>query len=1030
MSRPGSRGRFTSLPDGEVPFQEADESRQRWLQGKHAVWEWVRQGQEVGVQGKGQYKLRCTLCNHIRVGAQTKAEDHFTRPAAHCRFRTGEILYKLMRDGVSITDPVGRAMAERHMDVREEELEMEDLRRADDAATPAARMADDRAADHGDESGGRGADPPMTDEGRVGGVRAEDELTALRERIRVLEVGRQPTRSDGTLQQCSGRVVDMAWLRTKGTSGPSGVVVPHDRRMLQTRLDSWASGGLRQQYERLWARALFRAGVPFSFMRLETTQELHDFMVSLMRVTIGPTLVLPSYTDVRTRLLDEIYHEIAERVAPKKAKWKLTGCTMMTDGATTRSYKLVVNFIAAGKDGPILLTTVDMSERDKTGVALADLWEDVIRDIGVDVVNAYCTDNAYANKAKMVDGRQGEGGRGEDAPRVLVVSAWCGDFPRLREVAIKVLAMWSTASPCERNWASHDFIHSKRRNKLSSDSLRKKLVFIHWNMQLLRAQSGPRRGFVDVWEDMVEDPPEPQVCAASEEVYDDSMTIPEEVEAEIRSRRKEGGDRASARLLQGRDYEDEDEEDVIYEANDVWEGKDMIEEIAAAEKGKDVVRAEHCDAPFPGRVAQQPCPAVEEQGSAPVPEEQGSAPVTEERVTHATVLEELHPVVEDQVTGPTAEELETATVISGQQTRLDGRARETEGVPTSLSSPTRHNLSACTGTDDTTLAPFHSEVPLTIGEAVAGHHTGHPCVMETATHTGIVQQEGAVTDEGGHETDIEPPSMAEEVAPTSEEAPRTLESTELHTATTTTTLGGSPGVGMTSAALRPVSFYTAPPLPVLHGRTVVRGPGLTLPPCTSSPTATTPVGQLSSSMSIAAQHSQGSRGVPSVSPVARSHSDPVCSGPVVSVAVPPLPTRVSSAIVDNTSTRGRKRKAPDTRGREQPQRPAVQGRPRGRPPGGRSGRGRGRQGVAGATERLLGSLGAIGGGSPAPISMHGVRTRSRGAADKTRRVEVQEDDDDDEQGSGDGSESEYEAPSHSSDDDDDADTGGDDVDAQ
>ncbi|GBG84955.1 hypothetical protein CBR_g39418 [Chara braunii] len=878
-----------------------------------------------------------------------------------------------MRDGVSITDPVGRAMAEKHMDVREE-LEMEDLRRADDATTPATRMADDRGADHGEESGGRGAGPPMTNEGRVGGVRPEDELSTLRERIRVLEAGRQPTRSDGTLRQCSRRGVDMAWLRTEGTSGPSGVVVPHDRRMLQTRLDSWASEGLQQQYERLWARALFMVGVPFSFTRLDTTQELHDFMVFT---------VDGSGSEEHVKLWFALYffHHDDPHANPRP-KWR----------------------------------TVDKAKADAGRMHPAYWW--------------------YLHGA---------------------------DFPRLREVAIKVLAMWSTASPCERNWASHDFIHSKRRSKLSSDSLRK-LVFIHWNMQLLRAQSGPRRGFVDVWEDMVEDPPEPQVGAGSEEVYDDSMTIPEEVNAEIRSRRKEGGDRASAQLHTLHMMKD------IHECHRPNKGSAGVQQdrrvdtgfrattfdgeagssAATLEEGStrttEVVvpppatpsfgmpsvvgtGVEHCDAPVSGSVAQQPCPTVEEQGSAPVPEEHESAPVTEERVTHATVLEEPHPVVEDQVTAPAAKELEAAAVISGQQTRLDGRARETEGVPTSLSSPALHDPSACTGTDDTTFAPFHSEVPLTIGEAVAGHDTGHPCVMETATHTNIVQQEGVVTDEGGHETHREPTCTVEEVAPTSAEAPRTLESTELHTTTTTTTFGGSPRAGMTSAALRPVSFYTAPPLPVLHGRAVVRGPGLTLPPRTSSPTATTPVGWLSSSMSIAAEHSQGSRGVPSVAPVARSHSDPVCIAPVISVAVSPLPTRVSSAIIDKTSTRGRKRKAPDTRGREQPQRPAVQGRPRGRPPGGRSGRGRGRHGAAGATERLLGSLGAIGGRSPAPISMHGVRTRSRGAADRTRRIEVQEDDDDDEQGSGDGSGSEYEAPSHSSDGDDDAYTGGDAVDA-
>ncbi|GBG91205.1 hypothetical protein CBR_g52087 [Chara braunii] len=110
------------------------------------------------------------------------------------------------------------------------------------------------------------------------------------------------------------------------------------------------------------------------------------------------------------------------------------------------------------------------------------------------------------------------------------------DFPRLWEVATKVLAVWLVPL-LARGTGPHGFILTKRRNKLSSDSLQKP-VLIHWNMQLLRAQSGPWRGFVDVWEDTVEDPPEPRVGVASKEVYDEGMTIFEEVEAEMRSRRK------------------------------------------------------------------------------------------------------------------------------------------------------------------------------------------------------------------------------------------------------------------------------------------------------------------------------------------------------------------------------------------------------------------------------------------------------------------------------------------------------------
>ncbi|GBG76185.1 hypothetical protein CBR_g21934 [Chara braunii] len=165
--------------------------------------------------------------------------------------------------------------------------------------------------------------------------------------------------------------------------------------------------------------------------------------------------------------------------------------------------------------------------------------------------------------------------------------------------------------------------------------------------------------------------------------------------------------------------------------------------------------------------------------------------------------------------------------------------------------------------------------------------------------------------------------------------------------------------------------------------------------------------------------------------LAHDHSQPLRRGSVDLSALPPLPARVSSVIVDNTATRGKKRKIADTCAVEhsRAQRPPGRGRPRGHPPGGRSGRGRGRLGVAGATERLLGSLGAIGGGSPSPISADGVRTRSRAVVGKRTRVHVEDNDGTDEQVSGDGSESEYEAPPQPSCDDDDDDAGGDDDDA-
>ena len=41
------------------------------------------------------------------------------------------------------------------------------------------------------------------------------------------------------------------------------------------------------------------------------------------------------------------------------------------------------------------------------------------------------------------------------------------DIPELQLVAVKVLSQCSSACACERNWSTYDFIHSKRRNRLT-----------------------------------------------------------------------------------------------------------------------------------------------------------------------------------------------------------------------------------------------------------------------------------------------------------------------------------------------------------------------------------------------------------------------------------------------------------------------------------------------------------------------------------------------------------------------------------
>ena len=55
--------------------------------------------------------------------------------------------------------------------------------------------------------------------------------------------------------------------------------------------------------------------------------------------------------------------------------------------------------------------------------------------------------------------------------------------PALRKVAMRVLSMVASAGACERNWSTYDFIHSKKRNRLSSKRC-ESLVYVFANTRL------------------------------------------------------------------------------------------------------------------------------------------------------------------------------------------------------------------------------------------------------------------------------------------------------------------------------------------------------------------------------------------------------------------------------------------------------------------------------------------------------------------------------------------------------------------
>ena len=69
----------------------------------------------------------------------------------------------------------------------------------------------------------------------------------------------------------------------------------------------------------------------------------------------------------------------------------------------------------------------------------------------------------------------------------VIVVSWWEQFglgaPDLQSFAIRVLSQCCSATGCERNWSTFEYVHSKKRNRLEHKRVND-LVFVHYNLRL------------------------------------------------------------------------------------------------------------------------------------------------------------------------------------------------------------------------------------------------------------------------------------------------------------------------------------------------------------------------------------------------------------------------------------------------------------------------------------------------------------------------------------------------------------------
>lgn len=113
------------------------------------------------------------------------------------------------------------------------------------------------------------------------------------------------------------------------------------------------------------------------------------------------------------------------------------------------------------------------------------------------------------------------------------------ETPVLATVACRVTAMTSSAGACERNWSSYDFIHCKKRNKLTPKRAND-LVFVFTNLRLVQKFKEPEK-FAE-WVTEIDEADLKAMMQEGEEILVQDDDLDKEMQEEVACDSDSGGE--------------------------------------------------------------------------------------------------------------------------------------------------------------------------------------------------------------------------------------------------------------------------------------------------------------------------------------------------------------------------------------------------------------------------------------------------------------------------------------------------------
>ena len=118
----------------------------------------------------------------------------------------------------------------------------------------------------------------------------------------------------------------------------------------------------------------------------------HDMVQAIAKA--GPSYKPPSSFQLGKRHLDEEVKVVEDKLSCIKEKWKIYGCTIVSDGWSDTRNRPIINVLASSMFGLVFLRSVDTSEECKTGEYIFDILKATILEIGPTNVVQVCMDNA------------------------------------------------------------------------------------------------------------------------------------------------------------------------------------------------------------------------------------------------------------------------------------------------------------------------------------------------------------------------------------------------------------------------------------------------------------------------------------------------------------------------------------------------------------------------------------------------------------------------------------------------------------